>query len=64
MGFYAGDMARKLVISQRSELQAKNIFRIDGKQVDISYTFIRFYSFAMHIIIIIMINDFVFISSR
>ena len=32
LGFYAGDMARKLVIS---ELQAKNIFRIDGKQVDL-----------------------------
>ena len=35
LGFYAGDMARKLVISQRNELQAKNIFRIDGKQEDI-----------------------------
>ena len=31
-GFYAGDMDRKLVIS---ELQSKNIFRIDGEQEDI-----------------------------
>ena len=34
IGFYAGDLSRRLVISQRSEIQAKNIFRIDGKQVD------------------------------
>ena len=35
IGLYAGDRSRRLVISQRSEIQAKNIFRIDGKKVDI-----------------------------
>ena len=35
MGFYAGDMTRMFVMGQRNyELQAKNIFRIDGKQVN------------------------------